>query len=61
MFDKVKLSWMNGQHLRALPEEQLGPMIAGHLVEAGLIKEAGSPFALAVANILKVGALGLLR
>jgi glutamyl-tRNA synthetase len=24
VFDKVKLSWMNGQHLKALPEEQVG-------------------------------------
>lgn len=23
VFDKVKLAWMNGQHLRALPKEQV--------------------------------------
>ncbi len=33
MFDKVKLSWMNGQHIKALPEEQVrgfeGPGLVG--------------------------------
>ena len=23
VFDKVKLAWMNGQHLKALPEDQV--------------------------------------
>ena len=23
VFDKTKLAWMNGQHLRALPEEEV--------------------------------------
>ena len=25
VFDKTKLSWMNGQYLRALPDEEVGP------------------------------------
>ncbi len=37
VFDKVKLSWMNGQHLRALPEEQLLPMIAQRWAAAGAL------------------------
>lgn len=24
VFDKTKLSWMNGQYLRALPDEEVG-------------------------------------
>lgn len=28
VFDHAKLTWMNGQHLRALPVEQLMPMVA---------------------------------
>ena len=25
VFDKTKLSWMNGQYLRALPDEEVNP------------------------------------
>ena len=25
VFDKTKLSWMNGQYLRALPDQEVGP------------------------------------
>jgi hypothetical protein len=35
VFDKVKLDWMNGQHLRALPDEQLLPMLEQRWACAG--------------------------
>ena len=38
MFDKTKLSWMNGQHLRALPQEELEAKIGEAWV--GATKEA---------------------
>ncbi|KAF8072358.1 Glutamate--tRNA ligase [Scenedesmus sp. PABB004] len=53
VFDKVKLSWMNGQHLRALPEEELLSRIGQALVDGGLLATPGSPFAAAVAGLIK--------
>lgn len=44
VFDKTKLGWMNGQHLRALPEEELLRMIGGQWVASGLLKKAESQF-----------------
>jgi len=45
VFDIKKLNWINGQHLRALPEEERAAIVGAHLVEAGVAKEALSPFA----------------
>lgn len=45
VFDKVKLGWMNGQFLKALPAEEQSAMLAGALVSGGLLKSADSPFA----------------
>lgn len=53
VFDRVKLSWMNGQHLRALPDADLTAAVAGALASAGLLSDAGSPFAAAVAGLVK--------
>eukprot|EP00775_Hariotina_reticulata_P006873 gene6873-7089_t len=53
VFDKVKLSWMNGQHLRALPEEELVSLVASSLVAGGVLSDASSPFAAAVARLVK--------
>lgn len=53
VFDKVKLAWMNGQHLRSLPEDELVSMLAQALVDAGLLAKADSPFAAAVAGLVK--------
>ena len=44
VFDKTKLGWMNGQHLRALPEDEIKAMLGATLVEAGLLSQASSPF-----------------
>uniref|UniRef100_A0A383VW33 glutamate--tRNA ligase n=1 Tax=Tetradesmus obliquus TaxID=3088 RepID=A0A383VW33_TETOB len=53
VFDKVKLSWMNGQHLRALPEEELLSRIADALVAGGVLADASSAFAAAMASLVK--------
>ncbi|KAF6253056.1 non-discriminatory gln-glu-trna synthetase [Scenedesmus sp. NREL 46B-D3] len=53
VFDKVKLSWMNGQHLRALPEEELVSRIGEALVAAGVLSDASSAFAAAVSSLVK--------
>ncbi|OUS48355.1 putative glutamate-tRNA ligase [Ostreococcus tauri] len=47
VFDKVKLNWMNGQHLRALGDDEFESLIGEALVKAGTIKE-GSDAALKV-------------
>ena len=47
MFDKVKLNWINGQHLRALGDDEFESLIGEALVKAGTIKE-GSDAALKV-------------
>ncbi|MBC7742464.1 MAG: glutamate--tRNA ligase [Bdellovibrionaceae bacterium] len=36
VFDRVKLKWMNAQHLRALPNAEIWKLIAPFLQEAGL-------------------------
>eukprot|EP00976_Prorocentrum_cordatum_P056175 1133334-Prorocentrum_minimum.AAC.1 len=35
---QVKLSWMNGMHLRALPAEEQNKMIGAHLQACGVLK-----------------------
>ncbi|MHB8839390.1 MAG: glutamate--tRNA ligase [Gemmatimonadaceae bacterium] len=40
VFDTKKLEWMNGQHLLRMPLEQLGPLVARKLAEAGLASES---------------------
>ncbi|KAK3257933.1 hypothetical protein CYMTET_33000 [Cymbomonas tetramitiformis] len=44
VFDKVKLSWMNGQHLQGLPEAELNVLLGEALVEQGGFKRADGPF-----------------
>lgn len=53
VFDKTKLGWMNGQHLRALPEEELRAMLGGHWVETGLLSRTASPFIDAVVAVVR--------
>src|SRR3989338_857510 len=36
VFDRVKLKWMNAQHLRALPNDQIWKLISSYLDAAGL-------------------------
>lgn len=44
VFDKTKLSWMNGQHLRNLPEEVSKGFISKALVKAGVVTTTEGPF-----------------
>eukprot|EP00903_Cladosiphon_okamuranus_P013091 g12211.t1 len=53
VFDMTKLKWMNGQHLRALPLEELSPMVGSALVEAGVCKDAVGEFAKGAASLLQ--------
>jgi glutamyl-tRNA synthetase len=53
VFDKTKLGWMNGQHLRALPEEQLQSMLGERWVEAGMLTKNASPFVSAVVGVVR--------
>lgn len=60
VFDKTKLAWMNGQHLRALPEEELRAEVGARWVASGLLKTADGPFA-AAALALVQNSLELVR
>ena len=44
IFDTVKLNWMNGQHIRLMPEEDQRAMIGAVLVEKGLAESADTAF-----------------
>ena len=44
VFDTVKLNWMNGQHIRLMPEEKQVEMIGAALVENGLAEDVTSEF-----------------
>lgn len=52
VFDKTKLCWMNGQHLRALDENDMQNMVGQALLDAGLVGAVDSPFAKAAVNIV---------
>lgn len=53
VFDKTKLSWMNGQHLRALPEDEMRAMVGEQWVASGLLSHAESPFAAAALALVQ--------
>ncbi len=53
MFDKTKLSWMNGQHLRSLPEEAMTEMVGGRWAATGLLACADSPFVAAAMALVQ--------
>lgn len=53
VFDKTKLSWMNGQHLRALSDAELRPQLAEVWQDSGLLNKADSPFVEMAASMLK--------
>lgn len=53
VFDKTKLSWMNGQHLRSLPEEAMKEMVGGRWAASGLLARADSPFVAAALAIVQ--------
>jgi len=53
VFDVAKLRWMNGQHLRALGDGDLIPLLGSAWVESGLVREADSEFVRAAAAVVK--------
>jgi glutamyl/glutaminyl-tRNA synthetase len=40
VFDKTKLSWMNGQFLRALPDEEVTTWLLALLLELQVVRAA---------------------
>lgn len=55
IFDIVKLRWMNGQHLRALPADKLTKMLGEHWKDNGILSESEGPFVNELAELLKDG------
>ena len=52
VFDLAKLRWINGQHLRALPQPEIASLVGAHLAEDGVAKSASSPFVDAAAAMV---------
>ena len=52
VFDMKKLRWINGQHLRALPEERLCELISAQMVEAETLSSPAPEFALAATQMV---------
>lgn len=44
VFDVVKLNWMNGQHIRLMPQDDQVAMVGAVLVKEGLAASVDSPF-----------------
>eukprot|EP00897_Mesotaenium_endlicherianum_P002350 jgi/Mesen1/2142/ME000152S01227 len=44
IFDKTKLEWINGQHLKKLPEEEVARMLGEHWHKEGLVSQPEGPF-----------------
>ncbi|KAF5840403.1 non-discriminatory gln-glu-trna synthetase, partial [Dunaliella salina] len=44
VFDKTKFSWMNGQHIKMLPEEQLRSLVEESLLASKTVGKKGTPF-----------------
>lgn len=55
IFDSVKLSWMNGQHLRALPSDTLTKLFGKEWKNAGLLVESDGMFVKEATELLKDG------
>ncbi|XP_068647534.1 glutamate--tRNA ligase, chloroplastic/mitochondrial [Aristolochia californica] len=55
IFDSAKLRWMNGQHLRAIPSDQLVQMLGEHWKNAGILTESDGMFVKDAAELLKDG------
>jgi len=53
VFEKNKLSWMNGKHLRALPDAELAPQLAEVWHHSGLLQKQDSPFVQLAVAVLK--------
>ncbi|KAH1257498.1 Glutamate--tRNA ligase, chloroplastic/mitochondrial [Glycine max] len=55
IFDSTKLRWMNGQHLRARPSEELTKLIAEYWKTSGLLTVSDGPFIDEAVHLLKDG------
>jgi glutamyl-tRNA synthetase len=55
VFDQAKLSWVNGQHLRALPADQSAALLGDALVAAGLASAPVGPWVDAVVRLVGPG------
>ncbi|KAH7654915.1 Glutamate-tRNA ligase bacterial/mitochondrial protein [Dioscorea alata] len=55
VFDSAKLRWMNGQHLRALPSEELVKILGERWKTAGILLESGGMFVKEATELLKDG------
>ena len=42
-FDEAKLRWVNGQHIKAMPDEQLAPVVAVQLAKHDMVADARLP------------------
>ena len=42
-FDEAKLRWVNGQHIKAMPDDQLAPLVAAQLTKRGVTADARLP------------------
>ncbi|PKU69157.1 Glutamate--tRNA ligase, chloroplastic/mitochondrial [Dendrobium catenatum] len=55
VFDSTKLRWMNGQHLRALPSEELSQILGERWKSMGLLVDSGGMFVKEATELLKDG------
>ncbi|XP_057453752.1 glutamate--tRNA ligase, chloroplastic/mitochondrial [Lotus japonicus] len=53
VFDSTKLRWMNGQHLKAQPSEELKSLIGERWKTCGLLNESTGPFIDEAVQLLK--------
>ncbi|KAG2648120.1 glutamate--tRNA ligase, chloroplastic/mitochondrial-like [Panicum virgatum] len=55
VFDAMKLKWMNGQHLRSFPTDELIKAFEDRWKDTGILQESESGFAKEAAELLKDG------
>ncbi|KAL5670620.1 hypothetical protein ACJX0J_022841, partial [Zea mays] len=55
VFDATKLKWMNGQHLRSFPHDELIKAFEDRWKDTGILQESESSFAKEAAELLKDG------
>ncbi|KAK1307334.1 hypothetical protein QJS10_CPA10g00048 [Acorus calamus] len=55
VFDSAKLRWMNGQHLKAIPQDQLTKVLGEHWKSNGILTESEGMFVKEVVDLLKDG------
>ncbi|XP_074357150.1 glutamate--tRNA ligase, chloroplastic/mitochondrial-like [Apium graveolens] len=53
VFDSTKFRWMNGQHLRLLPPEELTKLLGHHWMRTGILKESEGLFVEEAVQLLK--------